>query len=75
MILVQSVIRRSQILEEDYKILCIQVGRIHGRTCGCKESLLKVRKRKYKGKNGEAQVEARSQDSMFLLFRCFKNLQ
>jgi hypothetical protein len=26
--------------------------RIHGRTCGCKWSLLKVRKEKYKGEHG-----------------------
>jgi hypothetical protein len=39
----------------DFKffVLC---GRIHGRTCGCKGSLLKVREGKYKGEHGGAQV-------------------
>jgi hypothetical protein len=46
-------------------------GRIHGRTYGCKRSVLKVREAKHKGKHGEAQVEAGSQESVFLLFRCF----
>jgi hypothetical protein len=36
------------------------LGRIHHRTRGCKLSLLKVRKGKYKREYGRAQVEARS---------------
>jgi hypothetical protein len=46
-------------------------GRIHGRIHGCKGSLLKVKEGKYKGKHGEAQVEAGSQESVFLPLRCF----
>jgi hypothetical protein len=37
-----------------------QLERVHGRTPGYKWSLLKIREGKYKGKHGEAQVEARS---------------
>jgi hypothetical protein len=33
---------------------------IQGRTCEYKGSLLKVKEKKYKGKSGEAQVEAPS---------------
>jgi hypothetical protein len=62
-VLVQSMTRR---LANPYPC-----GRIHDRTHGYKWSSLKVREEKYKRKHGEAQVEARSQDSMFLLFRCF----
>jgi hypothetical protein len=36
---------------------------------GYKESLLKVSEEKYKGKYGEAQVEAGSQERVYLLFR------
>jgi hypothetical protein len=64
MALVQSVIRRipnSSIPPE----------RIHGRTCGYKESLLKVREKKYKVKHDGAQVEAGNQESVFLPLRCF----
>jgi hypothetical protein len=32
--------------------------------------LLKVRKEKHNGEHGEAQVEAGSPESMFVLFRC-----
>jgi hypothetical protein len=46
MALVQSVIRRF----EDFQILCVPRGRIHGRTHGYEWSLLKVREEeKYKG--------------------------
>jgi hypothetical protein len=47
--LVQSVIRRLP------NSFCPS-GRIHGRTHGCKWSLLKIRNGKYKGKHGGAQV-------------------
>jgi hypothetical protein len=36
-----------------------------------KESLLKIREEKHKGKHGGAQVEAGSQESVFLPFMCF----
>jgi hypothetical protein len=35
------------------------------------KSLLKVKEGKYKGEHGEAQVEAGSQENVFLLFRFF----
>jgi hypothetical protein len=37
---------------EDFQILCVPPERIHGRTRGCKVSLLGVREEKYKGKHG-----------------------
>jgi hypothetical protein len=43
---------------ENFQILCVPPGRINGRTHGCKWSLLKVRKGKYKGEQGSAQVES-----------------
>jgi hypothetical protein len=68
MVLVHSVIRRLP------NSLC-PLGRMHGRTHGCKGSLLKVRGEKYKGKHGGVQVEATSQERVSLFFRCFKNLR
>jgi hypothetical protein len=62
--LVQSVIRR-------FPNSLYPRGRIHGRTHGYKGSLLNVRKGKYKGEHGGAQVESASQEGVFLLFRCF----
>jgi hypothetical protein len=47
----------------------VPLGRIRGRTCGCKGSLLNVRKGKYKREHGRVQVE--SADSMLFFFRCF----
>jgi hypothetical protein len=49
--LVQSVIRRFP------NSLC-PAGRIYHRMHGCKWSLLKVRKGKYKGEHGGVQVES-----------------
>jgi hypothetical protein len=63
-VLVQSVIRRLP-------NLCFQWGGIHGRTNGHKWSLLKVREEKYKGKHDGTQVEDRSQERVFVLFRFF----
>jgi hypothetical protein len=47
-------------------------GRIHGRIRGCKWNLLKVREERYKGKHGEAQVEARSQEHVSALWVLLK---
>jgi hypothetical protein len=47
------------------------VGRIHSRPRGCKWSLLKVRKGKYKGEHGGAQVEPGGQESMIFFLRYF----
>jgi hypothetical protein len=57
MVLVQSVIRSLP------NSLC-PMGRILHRTHGYKRSLLKVRRRKYKGKHGVSQVEFGGQESM-----------
>jgi hypothetical protein len=46
---------------EDFQILCVPQGRIHGRTCGYKWSLLKVREAKYKREHG----------GVLLFSRCF----
>jgi hypothetical protein len=46
-------------------------GRIHGRTHGCKGSLLKVREGKCKGELGGVQVESRGRESMLPFSRCF----
>jgi hypothetical protein len=48
------------------------MGRIRARTRGCKWNLLKFGGQKYKGKHGGAQLEA---ERVFVLFRCFENLQ
>jgi hypothetical protein len=55
---------------EDFQILCVPQGRIHGRTCGCKWSFLKVREGKYKrGTVGPRwNLEA---ESVLLFSRCF----
>jgi hypothetical protein len=47
------------------------IGNNPFRTPGYKWSLLKVRKGKYKKKHGEAQVKARSPESVFPFFKCF----
>jgi hypothetical protein len=52
---VESVIRRLPNLS-------VLPGRTHGRTCGCKWSLLKVRKGTYKKEHGRAQVEFGGRD-------------
>jgi hypothetical protein len=64
MALVQSVIRR---LPNPF----YPTRKNHGRTHGCKGSLLKGREEKYRGKHVGAQVEAESQGRVFLPFRCF----
>jgi hypothetical protein len=46
-------------------------GRIHGRTCGCKGRLLKVRDGKYKREHGGALVESAGRESRLLFSRCF----
>jgi hypothetical protein len=46
-------------------------GRIHGRTCGNKGSLLNVREENYKRERGTAQVESRGRKSMLPFPRCF----
>jgi hypothetical protein len=56
---------------EDFQILCILKGKIHGRTHGCKWSLLKVREGKYKREQGGAQVESGGGESMLLFSRYF----
>jgi hypothetical protein len=58
---------------EDFQILCVSQGRIHGKTHGCKQSLLNIKKGKYKGEHGGAQVEAGSQECVFLSSCAFKN--
>jgi hypothetical protein len=47
------------------------IGKIHDGTPGCKCSLLKVRKGKYKGKPGVDQVESGGQESVLFLLRYF----
>jgi hypothetical protein len=47
------------------------LGRICGRTHGCKRSLLKVRKGKYKGEHSGAPVESGGQESKLLFLRYF----
>jgi hypothetical protein len=42
---------------EDFQILCVSSGRIHGRICGSKGSLLKVREEKCKREHCGVQVE------------------
>jgi hypothetical protein len=46
------------LLSKDFQILCVPWGRIDGRTCGYKWSLLKVREGKYEREHGGAQVES-----------------
>jgi hypothetical protein len=58
---------------EEFQILHIPSERIHGRTYECKESLLKVREKKYKGKHDGAQVEAASWESIFCPSDAFKS--
>jgi hypothetical protein len=62
-VLVQSVIRFPNSL--------YPWGRLHGRTRGCKWSLLKGKEGKYKGDHGEAQVEPGGWESVHLFSRCF----
>jgi hypothetical protein len=64
--LVQSVIGR--IPNSSYPI-------IHGRTCVCKGSLLKLRKGKYKGKRGGALVQSTSPESVLLPLSAFKTYE
>jgi hypothetical protein len=46
-------------------------GRIHRRTCGCKWSLLKVRKGKYRAEHDVAQVKSGGQDIVLFFLRYF----
>jgi hypothetical protein len=52
---------------EDFQILCVSLGRIHGRTHECKWSLLKVREGKYKRKHGGSQIESGERECASLL--------
>jgi hypothetical protein len=48
-------------------------GRIHGRTCGCKGSLLKVREEKYKREHGGHRWSLLAERVSFSFLGTFKN--
>jgi hypothetical protein len=57
-----------------HKILVLVLchGRIHGRTCECKGSLLKVRKGKYKGEHGRSRWSLPAERVCFCFSGAFK---
>jgi hypothetical protein len=61
---------------EDFQILCVPCGRIHGRTPGC-NSLLKVRKGNYKRERGVTGGSRKQRVSFSLpgAFKTYANLK
>jgi hypothetical protein len=57
---------------EDFQILCVPQGRMHGRTRGCKWSLLKVREGKYKRGHGGTRWKVGAERESFSFPGAFK---